>query len=53
MLIKKPKENPFTLFLNVTCLEFLNQEYTLQLFLNCENICVFPGPPLMLTNRSF
>jgi hypothetical protein len=36
------QENPFTIFLNVICLKFLNQEYVLQVFLNCENFYLFP-----------
>jgi len=28
--------------LNVICLKFLNQEYIIQLLLDCNNLCVFP-----------
>jgi hypothetical protein len=38
----KTKENP--LLLDVICLKFLDQKSLLQLFLNCENSCMFPDP---------
>jgi len=35
------KRNYFSFTLNVICLKFLDQKFLLQLFLSCDNFCVF------------
>jgi len=47
----KVKENNFSIF-NASCLEFLNKEYILQLFINCEDfVCLLIPPFVQKHNR--
>jgi hypothetical protein len=41
------KETNFTSLLNVIGLKFLDQEFLLQLFPNCDNFCLFPDPSIV------
>jgi hypothetical protein len=38
------KETTFMSLLNIICLKFLDHKSLLQLFLNCDNFCLFPYP---------
>jgi hypothetical protein len=45
------KENALLLFLDVTCLKFLDQKSLLQLFLNCETSVLFLTLPFRSNKR--